>query len=395
MSVPEAQILPLECALLVSVRARSENIKQDVKGQRTFNALLFIVGYKVVMVTLLCVGVSLLLALQVGAVTNCHPGCRCEVETFGLFDSFSLTRVDCSGVGPWSAPIPIPLDTSHLDLSSNAIRALSGAMLSGPGYTTLVSLDLSGNLIAGVTADAFSRLRYLESLDLSHNALEELTDGCFSGLPLSEVDLGGNRIGELRLSVFSARGQGRPLSVDASHNLLTAVTRGLPGNPPNIQSLTLAGNRLEAVPKLQGLGLRYLNLDANPIAAIGQEAFAGLTDLVHLSLSGLQELTTVQPGAFHDLQSLQVLDMSNNPRLTLLDPEVFRGLLSLQELNLSHSGMASLPDDILNHLPSLRSVSLGADVHCWKAQKQGQFHRPLGQTKSDHVLTCEVTGVSL
>ncbi|XP_036393031.1 tsukushin [Megalops cyprinoides] len=347
------------------------------------------------MVTMLCVSILLPLVLHAAAVPSCHPGCRCEVESFGLFDSFSLTKVDCSGVGPAAAPVPIPLDTSYLDLSSNSIRSLSDSMLSGPGYTTLVSLDLSSNLISRVSAGAFSKLRYLEMLDLSHNSLEELTDGCFSGLPLSEVDLSNNRIQELSLNIFTAKGQGRPISLDASYNLLTRVTWGPTGTPPNIKSLSLVENRLRAAPKLQGIPLRYLNLDGNPIVSIEDEDFAELRDLVHLSLSGLPELSFVRPRAFRDLQSLQVLDMSNNPNLKALSPEVFSGLVSLQELNLSNSGVTSLPSNILSHLPSLRSATLRHNIHCWKAQKQGQFHRQIGQAKTDQILTCDSTGVIL
>ncbi len=104
------------------------------------------------MTPLLWLGLSLLASVQSGAVNNCHPGCRCEVESFGLFDSFSLTRVDCRGLGPSTTmPIPIPLDTAHLDLSSNSMGPLSDTMLAGPGYTTLVSLDLSSNHITKVS----------------------------------------------------------------------------------------------------------------------------------------------------------------------------------------------------------------------------------------------------
>lgn len=105
------------------------------------------------MVLLLWFGLSLLVAVRSSSVKNCHPGCHCDVESFGLFDSFSLTRVDCQGLGPGaSMPIPIPLDTSHLDLSSNDMGPLSDTMLAGPGYTTLVSLDLSFNHITKVSA---------------------------------------------------------------------------------------------------------------------------------------------------------------------------------------------------------------------------------------------------
>lgn len=101
---------------------------------------------------------SLLAPAPSGAVTNCHPGCHCEVESFGLFDSFSLTRVDCQGLGPGiSMPVAIPLDTTHLDLSFNAMGPLTNAMLAGPGYTTLVSLDLSNNHITEVSGFFLSR----------------------------------------------------------------------------------------------------------------------------------------------------------------------------------------------------------------------------------------------
>ena len=105
------------------------------------------------MARLLWLGLSLVLVdVHAGTpVRNCHPACHCEVESFGLFDSFSLTRVDCQAMGPGATmPIPIPLDTAHLDLSSNTVGPLNDAMLTGPGYTTLVSLDLSSSHITQV-----------------------------------------------------------------------------------------------------------------------------------------------------------------------------------------------------------------------------------------------------
>ncbi|RXN07673.1 tsukushin-like isoform X2 [Labeo rohita] len=247
------------------------------------------------MPTLLCLFFFLLGLAVMGAVKNCHPQCRCEVESFGLFDSFSLTKVDCSGIGPGNAPVPIPLDTSHLDLSLNSITSISDSMLSGPGYTTLVSLDLSSNLISHVSPKAFSKLRYLETLDLSNNALEDLGDGCFTGLPLVELDLSENRFKEFSLDVFTTRPQDVPIMVDLSRNLLTSVSKKMPGHPLNIKSLMLAGNRLKTVPMLNGIPLQYLNLDGNLISSIEEGAFDSMTELVHLSLSGLTELTLIQP----------------------------------------------------------------------------------------------------
>ncbi|KAM3875482.1 tsukushi [Diretmus argenteus] len=346
------------------------------------------------MALLLWLGLSLLVAVHSSAVKNCHPGCHCEVESFGLFDSFSLTRVDCRGLDPGTTmPIPIPLDTTHLDLSSNTIGPLSDAMLAGPGYTTLVSLDLSSNQITTVSPNALSKLRYLETLDLSHNSLESLSPSCFAGLPLADVDLSYNSFQEFDIDVFATKVNGEPVSVDLSHNKLMSVSRSLHGGVLNIQTLSLTANWLTSVPRLAGVPLRYLNLDGNPITRIEEGAFAQLKDLVHLSISGLHELWEIQPHSFKGLQSLQVLDLSNNPKLKTLSPAVFSGLVSLQELNLSNSGVTSLPSNMLSHLPSIKSITLRQGIHCWRTQKQGQFHWQVGQVTHSEVLSCNVEGI--
>ncbi|CAJ1065832.1 tsukushin isoform X2 [Xyrichtys novacula] len=348
------------------------------------------------MAQLLWLGLSLLAFVQSSTVKNCHPGCHCEVESFGLFDSFSLTRVDCRGLGPSATmPIPIPLDTAHLDLSSNSMGPLNDTMLAGPGYTTLVSLDLSSNHITKVSPNALSRLRYLETLDLSDNNLESLSPNCFSGLPLAEVDLSHNSFQKFDMNVFTTKVNGDPVSVDLSHNQLVSLSLTSHGGALHIQGLNLSANRLLSVPKLAGLPLRYLNLDGNPVTHIKEGAFTQMKDLVYLSISGLHELQDIEPHSFKGLQSLQVLDLSHNPKLKTLSPAVFSGLDSLQELNLSGSGLASLPNNMLTHLPSIKSITLGRNIQCWRTQKQGQFHRQLGQVQHNDVLNCNVEGVVL
>lgn len=347
------------------------------------------------MVTLPCLVVCVLILAIAGGVKNCHPRCRCEVESYGLFDSFSLTKVDCSGIGPGTAPVPIPLDTSHLDLSLNSITSITDSMLSGPGYTTLVSLDLSNNNIAYINPKAFLKLRYLETLDLSKNALESLSDGCFTGLPLVEVDLSENQFKDFSLDLFTTRIQDMPIMVDLSKNLLTTISRKTPGHPLYIKSLMLAGNRLRAVPTLTGIPLQYLNLDGNLVSSIDAGAFESLTELVYLSLSSMPELTEIQSGAFEGLRNLQVLDLSNNRQLEALSPDVFSGLASLQELNLSNTAVTPLSRTVLAQMPSIKSITLGANVHCWKTHKQGQFHRQIGQAKPNDILTCDAAGMIL
>uniref|UniRef100_A0A8C8Z8G9 Tsukushi n=1 Tax=Prolemur simus TaxID=1328070 RepID=A0A8C8Z8G9_PROSS len=323
--------------------------------------------------------------LILGAQTTrpCFPGCQCEVETFGLFDSFSLTRVDCSGLGPHIVPVPIPLDTAHLDLSSNRLETVNESVLAGPGYTTLAGLDLSHNLLTSISPTTFSRLRYLESLDLSHNGLAALPANSFTSSPLSDVNLSHNRLREVSVSAFATHSQARALHVDLSHNLIHRLVphpTGAALPTPTIQSLNLTWNRLCTVPDLQGLPLRYLSLDGNPLGAIGPGAFAGLAGLTHLSLASLQRVPQLAPYSFRQLPGLQVLDLSNNPKLKWAGTEVFSGLGSLQELDLSGTGLVPLPEMLLLHLPALQSINVGQDVRCRRVVREGAYPRQPGSS---------------
>lgn len=329
---------------------------------------------------------------------TCLPECHCEVESFGMFSSFSLTKVDCSGVGPHLTVIPIPLDTSYLDLSHNRLKAVSPQMFTGPGYTMLMSLDLSYNEITGMSSSTFSKLRYLEALNLSHNSLEVLEEGIFTNLPLGEVDLSSNKLRSINLDTFTSKGHMKPLSLDLSGNMITAVARSLDKAIPNIYSLELSGNRLDAVPSryLSNIPLRYLGLARNAISSIPGDAFTGLQELTSLSLRGLPALSDLSPSSFRGLQNLQVLDLSHNGNLRSLDLAVFEGLGSLQELRLEMSGVASLPDVILNHLPAIKTITIGASLlRCGKTTKEGSFHRQFGFGQREQSLHCiDVSGSS-
>ncbi|GLD64814.1 tsukushin isoform X1, partial [Lates japonicus] len=246
-----------------------------------------------------------------------------------------------------------------------------------------------------VSPSALSKLRYLETLDLSHNNLESLSPSCFSGLPLTDVDLSHNSFQEFDMDVFATKVNSEPVSVDLSHNKLVSVSTTSHGRVLHIQSLNLSANRLLIVPRLAGLPLRYLNLDGNPITQIHEGAFAQLKDLVYLSISGLHELQEIEPYSFKGLQSLQVLDLSNNHKLKTLSPAVFSGVDSLQELNLSGSGVASLPNNMLTQLPMELSLFLGPPAVDASSQCNTLNTGQVGQVQHNEVLTCNVEGIVL
>nr|AAI70350.1 Unknown (protein for MGC:197077) [Xenopus laevis] len=323
----------------------------------------------------------------VGGSRTCFPGCRCIVDNFGLFHSFSLTKVDCSDVGPHVVPVSIPLDTSYLDLSSNRLKTINESVLSGPGYTTLINLNLSYNQIVKISYSTFSKLRYLESLDLSHNLLETLPDGSFLYSRLTELDLSSNKLQKVGVGAFTLKSQGRSMTINLANNEIHSISRGAERPVPNIHSLMLSGNRLLSVPDLHGIPLHQLDLDRNPLSKIEKESFLGLEGLTHLSLSDLPNLREVSPYSFKSLTSLLELDLSNNPNLKSLSSDMFFGLNALQELDLAYSGVAYLPKDIMLHLPSMKSITWGENIRCLKTVKESIFHAQKGKVQKE-VLLC-------
>ncbi len=87
-----------------------------------------------------------------------------------------------------------------LELARNRISSLTPS--SFLGMDSLISLDVSDNLIDDIPAGAF-RNQYLNEVNASGNLLEELRSGAFSGLSILEVvDLGRNRIGAIGDGAF-------------------------------------------------------------------------------------------------------------------------------------------------------------------------------------------------
>ena len=231
------------------------------------------------------------------------------------------------------------------------------------GLTGLANLDLGGNRLGDLPSDVFDGPSSLRRLELDGNGLDADDLGFLSDLgSLDELGLADNALaGELVPAWFT--GTPTLTRLDLGGNGLTGVPARAFAGLPALRELRLGDNSLAAVPAdaFTGLGqLEVLTLDGNALAALAEGTFTGLTVLGTLDLSG-NALAALPAEVFDDVAALTALDLSNNA-LAALPADVFGGLAALDSLDLAGNALAGLPAGLFAGLASLTALDLSANV---------------------------------
>ena len=156
-----------------------------------------------------------------------------------------------------------------LSLAHNQLSELPSLALS-PFVTWL---DISYNAFPSI---ALSSLRYLQSLDASHNDILYLTTDSLPSLALSHVTLSHNRL----FTLTHVAPLPSLLTLDLTHNFfqttasLAAITATNSNTPPPLHTLLLTDNYIQTLSALSSLPslphLRGLSLDGNSVAKAAQ-----------------------------------------------------------------------------------------------------------------------------
>ena len=158
------------------------------------------------------------------------------------------------------------MNVSKLDASNNAIQTLLPKTMSNcrekGSYSSLIELDLSYNLVSDID-NFFSVCKYLYSLNLNHNQIENISFASFNGLGfLTHLSMRGNKIQKIKQETFSSL--------------------------ENLKELDLGNNAISVIEEdsFSSLrGLKTLLLDSNVLTYISNTLLSNLNDMQKLSLA--------------------------------------------------------------------------------------------------------------
>lgn len=245
---------------------------------------------------------------DIDSQTTFSLDCSSSGATVDILDAYFEEYLESIGVGNG-------IDFDGLaDLT--AVQALTSVDLSGLGtveslsgiefFTSLTSLNVSGNIIESV--DLLMNT-LLESLDVSDNSLTALN---LSGnTQLTSVNASQNSIESIDLSANTLL-----FYFDISDNSLTSLDLS---NNANLGSLTVSNNGLTTLDLTNSPDLEILRCNSNQLSELNvtenellMELSCNSNSLVNLNLlsnTNLEEL-------YAESNSLEYLDLSQNPSLT-------------------------------------------------------------------------------
>ncbi|XP_077994415.1 thyrotropin receptor-like [Glandiceps talaboti] len=323
---------------------------------------------------------------------GCPVGCRCYPST---------SYVDCSGLNFTAVPPGLGRNTTKLDLSMNYIERLPPRAFSHLPH--LEELRLCDNQLSQLPATVFEGLDRLKTLLLQVNYLTEVPAEALQNLSkLVALHIDANHIKEVPAHSFKGLTSLKQLWMD--DNMLSEIPVEAINKCPTLENLELGLNNISVIPDYAFVNLSrlmVLMLHDNKIEMMGDHALDGLEKLMMLKLinnklsefpvaiSSLRNLTELllkrnnieyiknyayagNPISDIDLtgnpiQTVGKHAFSNMPKLKrvtlseasdLIEFPDFTGSNNIITLQLDRASILSLPDNLCELLPNLKSLDL-------------------------------------
>uniref|UniRef100_A0A182N0Q5 Fibronectin type-III domain-containing protein n=1 Tax=Anopheles dirus TaxID=7168 RepID=A0A182N0Q5_9DIPT len=245
-----------------------------------------------------------------------------------------------------------------LDLHANSITTLGGFTVDTLPH--LDTLDLSGNLLLALPENFFKHSVSLQRVDLSQNRFGRIPNAALSEASLARLawlNLTGNPLQRISADADQQRFPHLRELVISRTNLSIVTSKDFELYPA-VQRLHLAHNRINRISPgafVALASLQLLDLSVNELELLPKERLQGLRllETLNLSTNSIRELDEFA----QDLQKLRVLDASAN-QLERIHKNALRHLGALQELYLNGNRLVTVASDAFRTLRALTTLDL-------------------------------------
>lgn len=348
--------------------------------------------------------------VDVNALANCPPSCKCDEQNLvvdcgeGTLDvlpialnpSIKRLIIQKNKIKTIDSSVQFYSELVFLDLSYNHLFNIPPRTFQY--QKKLQELHLNHNKVGAIYNETFIGLSSLSYLNLGDNFLDELGAYVFATLPkLEELNLGKNRISRIDGRAFNGLSNLRVLYLNDNSlstvpsdafapfdvlaelylgiNVFTAIENGaferlkglnrldlkgaglsnistdtFRGLEASLHKLDISDNGLKQIPTtaLNHLSrLEELMIGQNSFEHIPSKAFDGLTNLLHLEISGSLKLQTIETDAFAANPNLKTLSITSNKALSTIQAGAFSGLPYLKSINLRDNALTTIPENLV------------------------------------------------
>ncbi|XP_011305480.1 slit homolog 2 protein [Fopius arisanus] len=251
-----------------------------------------------------------------------------------------LETVDASRTGLLRVPAALTRSVRALRLAGNKLTCIRDGDFDG--YPLLKILDLSDNLLNVVEEDSLGRLETLEELDLSGNRLKFIPKRLPSSL--IHLNLRGNLIEDVTFDDLDGIDSIHSLMLD--DNMIETIEEGALSQLPLLTELDISNNPIKQLP-------------ANTLAGPTSLTKLRMSGLLQLEWEHERRGDMAFPVPTPD--RLIYLDVSRSPALAaqlLADNAALSASKSLLILNLADTNITSIRSDLIYLLPQLQTLGL-------------------------------------
>lgn len=276
----------------------------------------------------------------------------------------------------------LPKSIVTLDLSKNLLTSFPTLVFDHLQH--LLILSLRDNLIGKVSDISFQQLKHFEKIDLSLNNIEEmpvklfnhtahikainfdknfikfLPANAFNDMNIVHLVLSFNNIEAIHDNAFSTLENSLEY-LDLERNFLTSIPSAI-YNMNKLRYLYFTSNDISSIEYLPNT-LRVLSLSSNNFTQIPNDALLNCTELSYLNM-GYNKVTSIEVNSFAEWgQQLQTLLLRNN-KIARLNSGVFNGLESIKEISLSFNDIHYIhPQVFANISKSLKILELSFSIY--------------------------------